>query len=128
MECLDDVGGTCVGEDPRGDQGPGVVVEDVEDLHLGAVGEGPVGDVGLPALVGQVGLEAPPGATGPLLGLGDNLAPSAQHPPDRRHRRHHLVVAPMADKQVVVDGVGAGVEALASQGLAQGHDLVLHRR
>jgi hypothetical protein len=30
----------------------GVVVDDVEDLNVGAVREWPVGDVGLPALVG----------------------------------------------------------------------------
>jgi hypothetical protein len=35
-----------------GDQQPGVVVEHVEDLHLAASGELPVGGVGLPALIG----------------------------------------------------------------------------
>jgi hypothetical protein len=38
-----------------------VVVEDVEDFHAAAVGEVPVGDVGLPAVVGQLGAEAFPG-------------------------------------------------------------------
>jgi hypothetical protein len=32
-----------------------VVVEDVEDLDLVTVSEGPVGDIGLPALLGQLG-------------------------------------------------------------------------
>jgi hypothetical protein len=39
---------------------PGVVVEEVEDLHAGAVGEVPVGGVGLPAFVGLFGLEPVP--------------------------------------------------------------------
>jgi hypothetical protein len=38
----------------------GVVVEQVEDFHVGAVGQVPVGDIGLPELVGQFGLEAFP--------------------------------------------------------------------
>jgi hypothetical protein len=33
----------------------GMVVEDVQDLHLGAVGQPPMGDVGLPAFVGLIG-------------------------------------------------------------------------
>jgi len=35
-----------------------VVVFDVEDLDVGAVGQPPVGDVGLPPLVGLLGGEA----------------------------------------------------------------------
>ena len=35
-----------------------VVVDPVEDFYLGAIREGPVGDVELPAFVGLVGLEA----------------------------------------------------------------------
>jgi hypothetical protein len=38
----------------------GVVVDDVEDFHAVVGGEVPVGDVGLPALVGHLGLEAFP--------------------------------------------------------------------
>jgi hypothetical protein len=48
-----DHGGTgdgLVGGDAEGVAG--VVVEPGEDLGVGAVGEGPVGEVGLPALVG----------------------------------------------------------------------------
>jgi hypothetical protein len=49
----------------RGDvQGvAGVVVEPVEDLDIGAVGESPVGEVGLPALVWLGGLETPVGGS-----------------------------------------------------------------
>jgi hypothetical protein len=39
----------------------GVVVDDVEDLDVAVTGQAPVDDVALPALVGQVGLEAFPG-------------------------------------------------------------------
>jgi hypothetical protein len=39
---------------------PGVVVEEVEDLHVAAVGQLPVGGVCLPAFVGLFGGEAPP--------------------------------------------------------------------
>lgn len=49
---------------------PGVVVDDVEDFHAAAVGEVPVADVGLPALVGQLGAEVFPGGAGPFVGLG----------------------------------------------------------
>jgi hypothetical protein len=78
------------GEDPPGDRGDadsGVVVEDVEDLHLGAVGELPVGDVGLPAFVGLVGGEPSPGRAGPFLWLRRHEPAANQDPPDRRHRR-----------------------------------------
>ena len=58
---------------PGNDGGPLVVVDDVEDLRLAldaaVVDQLPVGDVGLPALVGQLGLEPPPRAAGPLVRL-----------------------------------------------------------
>jgi hypothetical protein len=53
-----------------------VVVEDVEHLEHLAVGGGDVGDVGLPALIGELGGEAPPGAAGPFVGLGDDNPPA----------------------------------------------------
>ena len=91
-----DVGGFGGHERPGRDQQAGVVVDDVEDLHVGAVGERPVGGVGLPALVGQLGLEPPPRALGPLVGLGGDEPPAGQHPPDRRDRRHRPAAAPVA--------------------------------
>jgi hypothetical protein len=48
-----------------------VIVEDVEDLDLAAVGEAPVGDIGLPAFVGLVGAERAPRGAGPFLRLRD---------------------------------------------------------
>jgi hypothetical protein len=44
-----------------------VVVEQVEDLDRGAVGELPGGGVALPELVEQLSLEADIGAAGPLV-------------------------------------------------------------
>ena len=45
----------------------GVVVEPGQDLGVGAVGEPPVGEVGLPAFVGLFGGEADVGGLGPFL-------------------------------------------------------------
>jgi hypothetical protein len=69
LEGLDDVGG--LGRDERAgrDQQPRVVIDHVQDLDVAAIGEGPVGGVGLPALVGQLGLEPPPRALRSLVGL-----------------------------------------------------------
>ena len=81
----------------------------------------PVGDVGLPALVGELGLEADPGGPGPLVGLGHHKPPPPEHAPDRGDRR---CVAALLN-QVVPDRLRAGVEALLTELLAQPHDLVL---
>ena len=48
----------------------GVVVDEGQDLRVRAVGEGDVGEVGLPGLVGQGGLEALVGGAGRLCGCG----------------------------------------------------------
>ena len=48
------------GSGDTGDGQSGVVVDDVEDSDLAVIGQAPVGDVGLPESVGQVGLEAFP--------------------------------------------------------------------
>jgi hypothetical protein len=50
----------------------GVVIQPGHDLDLGAVRQLPVEEVGLPALVGQLGGEPDPGRLRPLLPLGDN--------------------------------------------------------
>src|SRR5215831_1544121 len=69
MKRLDDVGALGGAERPGGDRQPRVVVEHVEDLDVAAVGERPMGGVGLPALVGELGAEAPEARLGPLLRL-----------------------------------------------------------
>jgi hypothetical protein len=43
-----------------GGQQPGVIVDDVEDLRVAAIGQRPVGDVGLPQLVGQLSFKPVP--------------------------------------------------------------------
>jgi hypothetical protein len=96
-----------------GDRGPGaaaqqvagVIIKPVDDLRFGSAVQGPVGEVGLPALVRQVGLEAPAGGAGPLAGLGGDQAGGVQDPADRRGRRD---VQPGLF-QVPGDGDGAGV-------------------
>ena len=63
-EALEDDGagdGVMSGE---ADDVSGMVVEEREDLGVLAVGERPVSEVGLPAFVGQVSLEAQVGASG----------------------------------------------------------------
>ena len=96
-----------------------MVVDDVEDLDVGPVGEGPVGGVGLPALVGQVGFEALPGAAWSFLGLGCDEPSSDQDPPDRGCRRRWLAAASVAELEVVGDGGRAGVEALVEERFAE---------
>ena len=58
MQIDHDVAGFEGGAGGGADEQPGVVVDDVEDLGVPAGGERPVGDVGLPDFVGQLGLKA----------------------------------------------------------------------
>jgi hypothetical protein len=66
-----------------GDGYPGVVVEQVEDFDLVAVGEVPVGDVGLPQLIGHGGFEAFPRRAGPFVRLSDDEASAFEDAPNR---------------------------------------------
>jgi hypothetical protein len=100
-----------------------VVIDRVQDLDVGAVGERPVGGVGLPPLVRHRGLEPHERAPWTLLGLWGDEAPAAEDPPDRRGSRG-VAVAPL---EVHRDRVGAGIETLLRQVLAELHDLVLDR-
>jgi hypothetical protein len=111
------------GQDDRAGDGPvagggeqvaGVVIEPVQDLHVGAagtaVGQRPVGEVGLPDLIGQVGLEAAVGALRPLPGIGDDGAVPGQNPRHRGDRDAHVFLA-----QVPGDGVRTSVQAPPGQ-------------
>ena len=60
-----------------GDGVAGVVVDEVEDLYVGAVGQPPVGEFGLPAFVGLLGGEADVGRFGALLRVGV-ISPAAR--------------------------------------------------
>jgi len=98
-----------------------VVIDDVEHLEGRAAGDADVGDVALPAFVGELGGKADPGALGPLVRLRGDQPAGLEHPPDRGHRRHLLM--PLG--QVVVNGRRPGVEPGAGQVLAQRGDLLL---
>ncbi len=52
IEAVVDVAGLEHPQGVGGDAKPGVVIEEVENLHVGALGELLVGDIKLPALVG----------------------------------------------------------------------------
>jgi hypothetical protein len=88
-----------------------VIVEPVEDLDLAAVGQAPVGEVGLPALVGRGGLEPDPRAAWALAGLGDDEPGRVEDPPDGRGRWDGETLAP----EVPGDGDRTGVKPAAGQ-------------
>ena len=100
---------------------PGVVVEPVEDLGVGAVGQRPVGDVGLPALVGLGGLEADVAALGPLVRLRGDESAGGEDSPDGGDRRAGAVPA----VQMVGDGGRTGLVPVAVEVFADREDLVL---
>jgi hypothetical protein len=104
-----------------GHQEPRVVIDDVQDLHIGPVGEHDVGDVCLPPLVRELGLEPDEGALRSLLGLGGDEAPPGEDAPDRGGSGG----APAAGGEVEGDGVGPGVQASFIEVLPELHDLVL---
>jgi hypothetical protein len=121
-EAVDHVGGLEHRPGGRADQQPGVVVDDVEDLHVGAVGQLPVGDVGLPAFIRHLRGEPHIRRPRSFLRLRGDAPPAGQDPPDRRDRRRLTV--PLT--QVEGDGRRPGVQALLGQPLAQLDDLLLH--
>lgn len=96
----------------------GAVIQPGQDLAGRAVCEAVVGDVGLPAFVGQRGFEADVGRFRALLRLRGDEAGPFQGAPDRRRRHDRVVVV----VQVPGDGVGAGVETFPRELLAQLHD------
>ena len=97
---------------------PGVVVEAVEDLDAAAVGELPVGAVGLPELVGQLGLEADERGSRPLVRLRSDQPVAGEDAPDRRHRRR----AADLEAEMVGDRVWAAVVAGVSKLPSQAND------
>ena len=115
-------GDTAVGGDRDGVAG--VVVEPAEDLDVAAVGEAVVGEVGLPRLVRQVGLEADVGRARAFrrLDLGQTVA--AQGAVDRRSRHGQVVMG----GEVPGDRVGAGIDAFGDELVAELHDQLDGRR
>jgi len=85
IEDLDYIGGLDGRESDRGHDQARVVVDQVQDLDLAAVGEQPVSGVGLPHLIGEVRLEALERRARSLPGLRRNQASPAEHAPDGCH-------------------------------------------
>lgn len=94
-----------------GDGVAGVVVDPAEDLGVGASGEPPVGEVGLPAFVGLVGGEADVGRFGSFLWAGFDEAGGVEVAADGGDGDLDAVVM----LGVPGDGVRSGVEALGGQ-------------
>ncbi len=97
-----------------------VIVDDVEDLDRGAVGEDPTEVVQRPALVGSLSGVAAPAVPGGLVRRCDDHPAGGEDPPDRRLRRQ-----PRQITQVERDRPCAAVQAGAIELLALGHDRVL---
>ena len=95
-----------------------MVVEAVEDLDAAAVGELPVGAVGLPQLVGQRSLEADEGRARALVGLRSDQPIAPEDAPDGRHRRR----AAELETEVVGDGVRPAVVAGVGEFPAEAND------
>jgi len=51
-----------------------MVIKPVDDFNIGPIGESPVGEIGLPCLVGLVRFEANVGGLGPFAWFGDYQA------------------------------------------------------
>ena len=115
-----------VARDPPEHRAPeqvaGVVVEPADDLDAAPVREAPVGEVGLPDLVGRRGLEPDPGAPGPLVRLGDDETRGVEGPADGRGRRDRQGLAP----EVPRDRDRPGVEPLARELRPEGNDPLAH--
>ena len=101
-----------------------MVIEQVQDFDVGAVGELPMGRVGLPHLIGQLGLEANPGGLRALVWLRLNQAVGLEDPPDGRPRGGSSEAKP----EVVGDGLGAGIEANVCKLAPQVDDGLLNLR
>ena len=87
---------------------------------MALIGELPVGDVGLPHLVWQVGLEADQAAAGSLLWLGPDQSLSSEDPPDRRDGRRRQPIG--LPGQVEGDCLCSAVVAFPRELVAQPHD------
>jgi hypothetical protein len=88
-----------------------VVVEPVEEFDVGAIGQGPVGEVGLPPFIGLFGLEAAVGAAGPFTWLWGDQAVVVQDAADRGGGGHGQASL----GQMALQGQWAGVEAVGGE-------------
>ena len=101
--------------DTQMQQVAGVVIQPADDFGVVPVGEIPVGEVGLPGLVGTVGGEAVERAAGTFLGLRGDLAGAAQDPPVRRAGRRGPGGGVEVGEDCVRPGVQAGGRQLVTQ-------------
>ena len=110
-----------------GQQVSGVVVEPVEDLDFTAIGQLPVGEIGLPALVGLGGFKSVVGAAWTFTWLGGDQPVVVQDAPDRRRRGHGQAGL----VQVELQSERTGIESLVDETFSQPHDgdddVVRHR-
>ena len=83
-----------------------MVVDEVQDLDLGAVGQVPLGRIGLPAFVGQRCLETDEGGARLLVRLWGDQAMTTEDAPDWAARGRRWS---QARGDVVRDGLGSGV-------------------
>ena len=118
VKAFDDIRGLDRGEGIGHREEPGVVVEAVEDVDAGAVGELPVGAVGLPELVGEIGLEADERGLRPFARLRGDQAVAGEDAPDGRHRGRGAEF----EAEVVGDGVWAAVVAGACEVVTPAND------
>jgi hypothetical protein len=109
----DDAGDPEVGSDRQGVTG--VIVEPGEDLDVDQVGEAVVGEVGLPHLVGLLGLEPDVGRAGPLARGWRDQPAALQGAVDRRSRHPELVML----LEVPADRVRPGVQTSGGEPTAE---------
>ena len=121
-ECRDDIVARDPGAGRAREQVTGVVVEPADDLDLGPVREAPVGEVGLPELVGRGRLEADRGAARALVRLGHDEARCVEDAPDRRGRRNRQLLA----SKMPADRRRTGVEAAGDKLGSELDDPVTH--
>ena len=117
-EAGDDIGAGDAAVGGAGQQVSGVVVEPVEDLGVGAVGQSPVGEVGLPAFVGLLGGEADVGAAWGVCVAGGRSGHDGAGCGGSWRSRGPAALA----GEVPLQGGRAGVEALGGETFAQRHD------
>jgi hypothetical protein len=90
-----------------------VVIEPVEDLHVGFVSQPPVDEVRLPQLVGLGGLKTDVGAPRALAGLRDDQPGVMQNPPDRRGRQDPKLL--LLECQRIVSGPASSPSAVSAR-------------
>jgi hypothetical protein len=88
-----------------------VIVDPAQNFGVVAVGEGPVGEVSLPAFVGLFGGKADVGRFRAFLRAGCDEPGRGEVAADAGRRNSHVVVV----VEVPGDGVGSSVESFAGQ-------------